>query len=340
MPDLPAPLATVPDGVWRPLTPADIPAYVALLEAARVVDDGEEVMTLETAEREFDDPHCPLPTNSIGLALPDGSLAGLSMVFERLTAADARRVFIFGTVRPDQRGRGIGAALVAWGAARADEVLATQPPELLRVAETFLDDRLDAGIALFEAAGFERVRWYMDMRRDLREPIPAPSLPAGLRFEPYRPGVELAEAARRVHNEAFADHWGSMPLERDVWEHDFVGEPRFRADLTFLVCDGDEIAGQSLNYVAEADWEATGIREGWIGQLSVRRPWRKQGLATALLVRSMQAFRDAGLDGAALGVDAENPSGAVAIYERVGFKPAHRSVRLQRRFGEAPNPRS
>ena len=47
----------------------------------------------------------------------------------------------------------------------------------------------------------------------------------------------------------------------------------------------------------------------------------------------MRAFRDAGLDAATLGVDAENPTGALGVYERVGFRPVRRSVRLQRPFG-------
>ncbi len=85
--------------------------------------------------------------------------------------------------------------------------------------------------------------------------------------------------------------------------------------------------------MAEADWEATGVREGWVGQLGVRRAWRRRGLATALLVRSMEAFRAAGLEAATLGVDTENPTGALGIYERVGFRPIRRFVRLRRPLG-------
>jgi ribosomal protein S18 acetylase RimI-like enzyme len=118
-----------------------------------------------------------------------------------------------------------------------------------------------------------------------------------------------------------------------IWNHAFVGDPFFRGDLSFVVLDGEEIAGYTLNYVVESDWGAAGVREGWVGQLGVRRPWRKRGLATALLVRSMEAFRTADLEAATLGVDAENPTGALGVYERVGFRPIRRSVRLQRPFG-------
>ncbi len=328
MPALPPLPAGLPGSLWRPLSDADADVFAVLLEASRVADRGEEVMTAEIARRELEDPACPPATNTLGLALGDGTLGALALVHERLSAADARRAFLSGTVRPDLRGRGIGTSLVAWGAARADEVLAGQPADVLRVAEAFLDDRMAGAIGLYEAAGFERARWYMEMRRDLALPIAADRPPAGIRLEPYR--EELAERLREAHNEAFADHWGSSPLSEDVWRREFVGDPRFRPDLTVAAFDGAEIAGYSLNYVAADDWEATGIREGWVGQLGVRRPWRRRGLATSLLGRSMSAFREAGLDGAILGVDADNPTGAVGLYERLGFRPVSRTVRLQR----------
>jgi ribosomal protein S18 acetylase RimI-like enzyme len=196
--------------------------------------------------------------------------------------------------------------------------------------EAFKEVRLADAVALHEAHGFRPARWYFDMRRDLREPLPAMPELEGLEVRAYEPA--LAERVRLAHNEAFADHWGSEPQTAEIWNREFVGDPFFRGDLSFVVLAGDEIAGYSVNYVTEADWEVTGVREGWVGQLGVRRPWRKRGLATALLVRSMEAFRAADLDAATLGVDAENPTGALGIYERVGFRPIRRSVRLQRPF--------
>ena len=106
--------------------------------------------------------------------------------------------------------------------------------------------------------------------------------------------------------------------------------PHFRADLLFVALAGEHVAGFSVNYCSEADWAAGGVRDAWIGQLGVRRPWRGRGLATALLVRGMAAFRSAGMDAASLGVDTENPTGAVGLYERVGFTVNRRCVRLRR----------
>ena len=99
----------------------------------------------------------------------------------------------------------------------------------------------------------------------------------------------------------------------------FLGRSDFRPDLTFLALQGEEIAGFSVNYVSLEENERQGIQQGWIGQLGVRRPWRRRGLASALLCDSMRAFRAQGLTHAGLTVDADNLTGALGIYERLGF---------------------
>jgi GNAT superfamily N-acetyltransferase len=332
VPAVPAPTPTLPGASWRPLAEDDVLAYVRLHEVARIADGGAEVPTEATARHDLTDPTCPLPTNSLGLALPDGSLGASIRIQERLHGIASRRVFLWGVTHPTLRGRGIGTAILGWAVARADAILAREPAHLERLAEAFIEDRLVDAVALHEAAGFRPARWYSDMRRDLRQPIPAEPDIGGVRIELYEP--VLAEQVRLAHNDAFADHWGSEPITPEVWARDLVGDPSFRSDLSLVALDGDQIVGYSANYVAESDWEAAGIREGWVGQLGVRRPWRRRGLATALLVRSMTTFAAAGLEAATLGVDTENPTGAVGVYERVGFVAIRRSVRLQRPFGD------
>jgi mycothiol synthase len=331
MPTLPDPISTLPGAVWRPLALDDIASYVRLQEEARVADAGEEVMTEEIARHELSDPHCPVATNTLALALPDGSLAASIMILERLQGIDSRRVFLWGVTHPTHRGRGIGSEILAWALFRADEILAEQPAELLRLGEAFKEERQTDAIALHEAAGFRPARWYIDMRRDLHEPLPGMPDLGSLRLEPYVPA--LAEPQWSAKASLWASRRGSEPLTPEIWGRDFIGDPFFRSDLSFVAFDGEQIAGYAVNYVIESDWEATGVREGWVGQLGVRRPWRRRGLATALLVRSMEAFLAAGLEAATLGVDAENPTGALGVYERVGFRPIRRSVRLQRPYG-------
>jgi mycothiol synthase len=55
------------------------------------------------------------------------------------------------------------------------------------------------------------------------------------------------------------------------------------------------------------------------GSILTRRPWRGRGVASALIGRNLRLLAERGMTEAALGVDAENPTGALALYERVGF---------------------
>jgi mycothiol synthase len=61
------------------------------------------------------------------------------------------------------------------------------------------------------------------------------------------------------------------------------------------------------------------VRRAWLDHVSVRRPYRGRGLAASLIASTLRILRERGLDEAALGVDAQNPSGALRLYERLGF---------------------
>jgi mycothiol synthase len=310
------------------LAPRDAEALERVIEAARVQDGGQEVRTGDDVLRELTDARAPASTNTLGLVLPDGSLAGWAIVHERFRASLARRVFLDGDTHPTVRGRGIGTQLLRWAIARGEETLAARPADLPRYLEAFRDVTANGAVALHVEHGFTTVRQYVDMQRDLTAALPAEAAVAGIRIVPYQPAH--AEAVRRAHNDAFADHWSSEPVSPEDWERDFVGDPHFRADLSFVALAGDHVAGYSLDYCSEADWAAGDVRDAWVGQLGVRRPWRGRGLATTLLLRGMTAFRAAGMDAASLGVDTENPTGAVGLYERVGFTVNRRFVRLRR----------
>ena len=99
----------------------------------------------------------------------------------------------------------------------------------------------------------------------------------------------------------------------------------------FIVAyDGDEIAGAVLNAIYPEENEQLGIKRGWLDSVFTRRAWRKRGLARALIVRSLHLLRERGMEGAALGVDADNPSGALRLYESVGFAVTERATAWRR----------
>jgi ribosomal protein S18 acetylase RimI-like enzyme len=139
----------------------------------------------------------------------------------------------------------------------------------------------------------------------------------------------LDEKTRLAMNETFADHWGSTPMDTEAFAH-FIERSAVRLDISFQAVDGDQVVGYSINGFFPDDEKMTGRREGWVRSLGVRRPWRSRGVASALLEHSFNAFFEAGMSHSILGVDMENPTGALGVYERLGYEPLHGTIISQR----------
>ena len=74
------------------------------------------------------------------------------------------------------------------------------------------------------------------------------------------------------------------------------------------------------------------MNRAWLERVSVRRRWRRRGVARALIAAAMRATRERGLSTAALGVDTQNPTGALGLYEALGFTVHKRGSAWQKAF--------
>ena len=205
-------------------------------------------------------------------------------------------------------------ALLAAGSAHAGSnttrVVVQGPDEILR------------GVA--EAAGWRLVRQSYQMRVELSDAVPDPQWPEGIAVRTMEPGEE--ERIHEANNAAFADHWDFHPQPFEQWRAYAFGREGFDPSLVLLAEDAGELAGYSVNR-----WHFSGDPEfGWIEILGVRPEWRRRGLATALLQQSFRDFRGRGATRVGLGVDAENTTGAVRLYERVGMQVARRNDLYER----------
>jgi mycothiol synthase len=171
----------------------------------------------------------------------------------------------------------------------------------------------------YERAGFATIRHSFQMRIELEREPPSPAWPKGVAIRTLKPGEE--ERVYEATDEAFQDHWDYRSTSYEEWRRWSVDHPKFDPSLWFVADDGEEIAGLSL-----CAWHFSGDPEfGWVASLSVRRPWRRHGLGLALLHHSFREFRSRGATRVGLGVDAENTTGAVRLYERAGMHVVRRS---------------
>jgi GNAT superfamily N-acetyltransferase len=141
-------------------------------------------------------------------------------------------------------------------------------------------------------------------------------LPEGIRFAPV--GDDQMKQLWDADIEAFEDHWGGFDGSDENYER-WKGDPKFDPSLFVVAWDGDEIAGGVVNEINATENAAFNRQRGWLRSVFVRRPWRRRGLGLAVVLRSLQVFRDRGMTSAGLGVDADNPTGAVGVYQRAGF---------------------
>ena len=116
--------------------------------------------------------------------------------------------------------------------------------------------------------------------------------------------------------EAFADHWGNYPEPYAQWVEEEASGPGYDPTLWLKAT----AAGEMLGTLTGNLW---GDR-GWVGYLGVRASGRGRGIGAALLRESFARFRARGARFAVLNVDAENTTGATALYERVGMRVVNR----------------
>jgi mycothiol synthase len=273
--------------------------------------------SLQEVKQDFEHPSVNPEEDTILALSSDGQPAAFGILFRNMEGVSDHLAFLYASVHPDHRRRGLGNYIQAWMEQRGREWLDGFEDGLPRRLRVHCSERSLDRIRLFEKNGYRPVRNFFRMRRDLSEPVPDRPFPSGIQVRAFSP--EYSEAARVVVDTAFRDHWHHTPITPEAWEQITTRADSFRPDLTLLAFAGEQLVATSINRVFADDNARAGIREGWIGHLCVLKEWRSRGLASALLCESMRRFSADGQQYAGLNVDTENLTGAVAIYERVGF---------------------
>lgn len=259
-------------------------------------------------------------TNTRLLWTADGQLVAAGYTEAPPPGGD--KAYVDGGVHPRWRGHGIGRELLAWQLERASEIHREQAPEAQWVADggALVED--ESALRMLERFGMTPVRYFFDMEAPVGSIEGAP-LPGGLRIAEFTSdrGHQLYDA----HMEAFSDHWGFQKRPYDKWVKYTVESEMFRPDLSRLVFDGNEIAAYVLSYDGAGDTL-------YIGQVGTRRAWRRRGLASMVLANVLSAGDKAGRSKAELGVDADNPTGAVGVYTRVGFEATKKFVAYSKKL--------
>lgn len=330
-------------GHIRRLTLEDAPAMSGL-EARFFADasDYARLSELTVAANEFDGiPYLPTaadlqvdmdaaegldPVDDVVFVEVEGRLIAATGL-QRVVRDDIPTYDIWGTVDPDHRRLGLGTALMAWTLERARVRASHEDTGAPVLLGSFAEDTETGHRALLASVGFEPVRHFFLMRRVGLEDIPDAPLPDGVEIRPV--GEDQWQTILDAENEAFRDHWGHREMGESAYRATY-GRTGLDTSLWVVAWDGDEVAGVVQNWIWPLENERLGVKRGWLEHISVRRPWRRRGLGRAITAASLVRLREAGLDEAMLGVDSENPNGALGLYEGLGFEVQSPAAAYQR----------
>jgi mycothiol synthase len=265
------------------------------------------------------DPHC-----DILFAEVNGEPVAYARTDRHVNDDDEQIFNHGGSIRPEWLRKGIGRAMMHWCEARARENATEHPHTGPRFLQTWAFDTMPGKIALAEQEGYRPVRYGFQMVRPLAEQIPHLPLPEGIEVRLKLP--QHYRAIWEAGNEAFRDHWGHRERTESDWQ-EFLNWPDHQPELCQVAWDKrtNTVAGEVTVTIYARDNAAFGFKRGYTDPIFVRRPYRKQGLAKALIARALCVLKDEGMDEAALFVDAQNPSGALKLYENMGYR-VHRET--------------
>lgn len=148
---------------------------------------------------------------------------------------------------------------------------------------------------------------------------------------PLPDGLEVRKVTERDYpqiwagmKQAFRDEpWYTEWRFDDAHFRQWVESPDLDSDLWQVAWDGDKVVGTVQNFVKKAENEAFARSRGHTERIFVSRSWQRKGVARALISRSLKMLRDMGLQDATLDVNAENVSGALDLYQKMGYLPTY-----------------
>ena len=311
---------------FRPAAMDDLHAAIALFNACSMAQIGKAVIEETEFGTDWKMPYFDLETDT-RVVLDSGSkIVGYTAVWDR---APHVRISAQVRVHPEYIDQRIGAYLGRWAEERALQAVSKAPPAARVVLEQNVYSTDAAAQESLLRQGYRLVRYYFGMAIDMDGPPPEPVLPEGITIRHFRRDEE-ARALVHALRDAFEDHWGyvEQPFEEEyaTWLTAMDEDPAFDETLWFVAIADGEIVGLTQCY----DICAEGPQVGAVEVLGVRRPWRRRGIALALLRRSFDELYRRGKTTVVLGVDAQSLTGALRLYEKAGMRVQYRIDRYEK----------
>jgi mycothiol synthase len=296
-----------PVGRLRDATPDDADAILDLVLLSDIAELGEPNTSINEVRGD-------LANHGIAVAVIEDQTGGLLGYSWLEHQAGHSKTWGDITVKPGSAGW-VASVLLKWLRGKAHELAPSLP------LHTFADSTNVMKNRLYVAAGGTVIRHFYRMSITLGDSPPAaPVIGDGVEIR----GVS-SEADRlamyEVVDVAFMDHYGHEHESYESWaQHTYQGAANDLSLWWLATVDGEPAAGLFGSVLPVA---------GYVDTLGTLRAHRGKGLGRALLLTAFAEFHERGIRKVVLGVDAENPTGALQLYESVGMSIEREGLRYE-----------
>lgn len=220
-------------------------------------------------------------------------------------------------VIPTYRKKGIGRALL-------ETALSSLKERKMETAQAWSRDDKPVVKHLLESTGFRAIRIFSTMRRDLDSPMNV-EVNKDVTFRSMNETSEDIQLMRELNNEAFKEHFNFRPSPLEEWKH-WNSHPDFDREGWLFALLGTEPVGFVGTWIDRKYVTYRQEKLGWIDSIGVLKPYRNRNIGTSLILKGMEHLQKRGMTEVELGVDDSNPTSAIRLYEKVGFKTTRKEL--------------
>ena len=186
--------------------------------------------------------------------------------------------------------------------------------------------------SLLGSMGFKLIRVFSAMRREL-ERIPYNiGEHRKLEMREMETTMDDIKLLTMLENETFKEHFNFRPMTVEETKYWITQKPWCDILGFFFSYLDDKPVGYVGSGIDSKFIEHKGIKRGWIMDIGVLKPNRKKGIGTALMQQGMKFLKSERMTEVELGVDDTNPTKAIELYRKVGFKVAHKDLTYLRKI--------
>jgi len=303
----------------------------AVLTASEIADHNKRMVTAEDIAAALQHMSNCDPYQDMVLAQVAGEVVGYTRGWWTDGPEDSRSYDHNGFVVPQWRRRGIGKAMLTWIEGRLADIAAAHPPELTKFFQASVTQFQEGRAILLEGAGYLPARYYFEMVRPTLEDISVHPLPEGLELRPVE--SRQYRSIWQAVVETNRDEWGHKELTDEDYQQ-WLSNPLFQPELWQIAWEvgTQHVVGHVMTYIHHDENKQFNRRRGYTEWIGVVHPWRRQGVARALISQSLLAQKAAGMTESALVADSENSSHATRLHERCGFQVVKRDTLYRKPF--------